>query len=624
MLSMYLISRENNRLNLGIRCLRYFCQKNGFSLLDIAYRHLPTQLSFTQLEDTGRGTIKPPSYQHAPMTPDFDQEAIDAMSYDGLPPLQAKISTSDIVIFTNLTSVFLKSNRRIEQMFSAANDEPGTVVVKDGQFTRQSNGSGLTTVGSPLGLADIDFEDSTKDGLVIDPFLSEIPNLVVGEETIIRAVDGLQFASPDMLSYLRLPYRGGVTIAVTPRESSGLLSGLSTGAAHTLEDGAIIHDVSVLHVMVSMSSPINRNTRRIRCEFRKVVEGELPLVVTVNSVDVMASLIQLKQEPEEISEKSIRMTFLGAPEAHLLATEIGNAGVGVILSRVRPFPNDWQSRRTYVMFITLFDERRLLKRCGLPGPPLSEDSALDVLLSHNVTMGIGLDIFGLGPQKSTAPNTRSDAAWLARNYHSPIALALVNLETLLGVDTRDREKPSSFVAVARPQNLPFTNMFAMPHAYHSSVFTYHVANTRLSKAQTSNHNHDCENVRHNDDHDKPPSEYMALLAADLRVHHHRQSWIVYRLERNAKLFLVLLLSVFITYLGVWPQTSALVQAHMVEFIKDNLALIRFAITGAARAVYIIMIWYIVAYCPEVVILELVIRRPLCMVEAYLNRLLAWI
>ncbi|KAK0458000.1 carbohydrate esterase family 9 protein [Desarmillaria tabescens] len=404
---------------------------------------------------------KPPSHQHAPKTPDFDQEAIDAVRYDGLPPLQAKISISDVVIFTNVTSVFMKSNRRIEQVFSAASGELSTIVIKDGKIVcrgielclevhsdssvRRVNlmgGSiapGLTTVGSPLGLADIDFEDSTKDGPVIDPFSSEIPNLAGGEEAIIRAVDGLQFASPDML----LAYRGGVTIAVTAPESSGFLSGLSaaftTGAAHKLEDGAVIQDVAALHVMVSMSSPISVSTQlgalrrllsgeihgELGVQFRKIVEGELPLVVTVYSADVMVSLIQLKQEAEERSGKFIRVTFLGAPEAHLVATEIGNAGVGVIFGHVWPFPNDWQSRRI------------------LPGLPLSEDSMLDVLLSHNVTVGIGLDILGLGPQRSTARNTRFDAAWAALeagtelSQSDALALASVNLETLLGVDNED-------------------------------------------------------------------------------------------------------------------------------------------------------------------------------------------
>ncbi|KAK0494473.1 carbohydrate esterase family 9 protein [Armillaria luteobubalina] len=403
---------------------------------------------------------KPPSHQHAPKTPGFDQEAIDAIKYDGLPPLQAKISTSDIVIFTNVTSVFVKSRRRIEQVFSAASDGAGIVVVKDGKFVcrgtepctevysesvRRVNlmgGSiapGLTGVGSPLGLVDIDYEDSTKDGLVIDPFLSEIPSLVGGGEAIIRAVDGLQFASPDML----LAYRGGVTNAVTAPESSGFLSGLSaaftTGAAHKLEKGVVIQDVAALHVTVSMSSPISISTQlgalrrllsgethgELGVQFKKVLEGKIPLVVTVYSADVMASLIQLKQEAEGISGVAIRMTFLAAPEAHLLAAEIGKAGVGVILGRVRPFPNRWQSRRI------------------LPGPPLSDDSALDVLLSHNVTVGVGLNVMGLGPQKSTARNTRFDAAWAAlearreMSQSDALALASANLEVLLGVDNED-------------------------------------------------------------------------------------------------------------------------------------------------------------------------------------------
>ncbi|SJK98897.1 uncharacterized protein ARMOST_02172 [Armillaria ostoyae] len=100
-------------------------------------------------------------------------------------------------------------------------------------------------------------------------------------------------------------------------------------------------------------------------------------------------------------------------------------------------------------------------------------------------------------------------------------------------------------------------------------------------------------------------------------------WMFYRLRSNLKLSLILVLSVFITYFGVWPQTLHLIQMHMREFIRDNLILIGLVVAGAARAVYMIMILYIVVRCPEVAVLDLVIRRPLCMVEAYLNGLLAW-
>ncbi|KAK0193045.1 hypothetical protein F5146DRAFT_529807 [Armillaria mellea] len=100
-------------------------------------------------------------------------------------------------------------------------------------------------------------------------------------------------------------------------------------------------------------------------------------------------------------------------------------------------------------------------------------------------------------------------------------------------------------------------------------------------------------------------------------------WMLYRLRNNLKVLLVLVLSVFITYFGAWPQTLNLIEMHMREFIRDNLVLIGMVVAGAARAVYAIMILYIVVRCPEVAVLDLVIRRPLCMVEAYLNGILAW-
>lgn len=52
--------------------------------------------------------------------------------------------------------------------------------------------------GSPLGLEEIQGEESTHDGAVIDPLSSIIPKLLVGNE-VISAVDGLQFGGRDTL-----------------------------------------------------------------------------------------------------------------------------------------------------------------------------------------------------------------------------------------------------------------------------------------------------------------------------------------------------------------------------------------------------------------------------------------
>ena len=39
------------------------------------------------------------------------------------------------------------------------------------------------------------------------------------------------------------------------------------------------------------------------------------------------------------------MTIVRATEAHLLAKELANAEIGVIVVPSRPFPYDWQTRR---------------------------------------------------------------------------------------------------------------------------------------------------------------------------------------------------------------------------------------------------------------------------------------
>jgi len=39
------------------------------------------------------------------------------------------------------------------------------------------------------------------------------------------------------------------------------------------------------------------------------------------------------------------MTIIGGEEAHLLAKELAEADIGVILVPVRPFPGSWESRR---------------------------------------------------------------------------------------------------------------------------------------------------------------------------------------------------------------------------------------------------------------------------------------
>ena len=82
------------------------------------------------------------------------------------------------------------------------------------------------------------------------------------------------------------------------------------------------------------------------------------MVVGVENADIMATLLELKEEAEKSHRRKIQLTFAGAQEAHLLAKEIGEAGVGVILTSIRPFPHTWESQRMYASFC--FAEHSLL------------------------------------------------------------------------------------------------------------------------------------------------------------------------------------------------------------------------------------------------------------------------
>lgn len=75
------------------------------------------------------------------------------------------------------------------------------------------------------------------------------------------------------------------------------------------------------------------------------LQGKAPLVITAHSADVIATLLSLKKEIESKTVRSIKLTIFGGSEAHLLAKELSDARVGVILNPVRSFPYDWEGRR---------------------------------------------------------------------------------------------------------------------------------------------------------------------------------------------------------------------------------------------------------------------------------------
>lgn len=173
--------------------------------------------------DTPHLLHKPASFQKLPNVPKFDKEREAALKYDGLPPLMPNPATARTVIFTNVSSVFLRDSQGVRESFSAlSEDRLGVAVVRDGalvcvgtcaqdineavdvQLIDLEGGAvspALTSVGTgtPLGLAEIDQEESTHDGVVPDALSGGLPALAGGSSTLIRAADGLVFGTRDAL-----------------------------------------------------------------------------------------------------------------------------------------------------------------------------------------------------------------------------------------------------------------------------------------------------------------------------------------------------------------------------------------------------------------------------------------
>lgn len=342
-------------------------------------------------------SIKPPFMQRCPDTPNFDKEATEAFEHEGLPPLIPK--SVQHAIFINVSGVYTRTTGDL-----SLEEHPEVVVARGGEIictgTRLTCSKtldevddevavidleggvivpGFTTYGSPLGLTEIRLEPSTNDGRVYNP-LAHDPPAIIGD-TLIRAIDGLQFEGRNML----LAYRGGVTAGVVA-PSGEFVQGVSTtfslGAHHLLGNATIESDVA-LHVAITMNGAQSVSTQIAALRhllfgtggdevLAGVRNGQSTLVVNVNSADIMATLLRLKAEYENHTSKTLRLTFAGASESHLLANEIASAGVSVIVTQPKPYPYTW-------------DERRIL-----PGPPLTADSLLPVLLAAGVNVGIGL------------------------------------------------------------------------------------------------------------------------------------------------------------------------------------------------------------------------------------------
>ncbi|KAG0708992.1 hypothetical protein DFH29DRAFT_821582 [Suillus ampliporus] len=384
-----------------------------------------------------------------PRPPNFDAETAATVAHEGLPPLEPRSVKG--ALFVNVSGLYMRGDG--SSGVARVSEQAGSVAVEDGRVVCIGQCSdfaegvadivdleggtispGLTSFGAPLGLVEIRLEPSTNDGRVHSPLDGNMPTILGGK--VIRAQDGLMFGGQNLL----LAYRGGVTTAITA-PSGAFLQGVSTafspGAAHAQVENASIVDEVAFHVAVSMSSKVGVSTQVAALRnillfgegpdevLESVRKGKTTLVVDVESADIMATLLWLKDEYEAHSGRELRLTFAGATEAHLLAHEIARAGVSVIVTQSKPFPWTWEQRRI------------------LAGPPITHESLVTALLKAGVNVAIGVN------DEYDARNTRFEVGWSlltsngAIDRTTALALCTTNLEKALGVQ---RDMPQDLVA----------------------------------------------------------------------------------------------------------------------------------------------------------------------------------
>ncbi|EIE86895.1 hypothetical protein G6F46_009188 [Rhizopus delemar] len=288
---------------------------------------------------------------------------------------------------------------------------------------------GIVSMGVPLGLSEIQQEESTQDGEakndVSDPDLYK---------KVVRAADGLKFNG----LHLQKAYKAGVTTAISqPLVGSDSLAGVSaafyTGVETTVLDQleALVKEESALHFVIQHSGPftvsqqiatirdlLTSNIKKDESEniFARAAKGSIPVVVQADDKDEIASILLIKQYILKEYEHDVKFVILGGSESHLVAGHLSRLDVPVVLMPARCYPTTWQSRFC------------------LSGPPLTPNTALDILLKNKVRVGLG----STDADNGDARNLIWEAGWnLAHNSdfapHEAVGLVTWNIADMFGL-----------------------------------------------------------------------------------------------------------------------------------------------------------------------------------------------
>ncbi|KAI9252557.1 hypothetical protein EDC94DRAFT_620964 [Helicostylum pulchrum] len=288
---------------------------------------------------------------------------------------------------------------------------------------------GIVSMGVPLGLSEIQAEETTQDGYA----KNDISDTDIHKK-IVRAVDGIKLNG----LHLQKAYKAGVTTSVSqPMVASDLLAGVSvafrTGVENTVLDtvDALVKEEAALNFVIqhSTSMTVSKQIASIRDllvdnikkdpshnVFAKAARGQIPVVVQVDDKDEIASILLIKQLISKEYNYRVNFVILGGAESHLVAEHLYRLDVPVVLMPARCFPTTWQSRFC------------------LTGPPITPSTVLDVLLKNQVRVGLG----STDVDNGDARNLIWEAGWnLAHNPNlsslDAVGLVTWNLAEIFGL-----------------------------------------------------------------------------------------------------------------------------------------------------------------------------------------------
>ncbi|GKT47977.1 uncharacterized protein ColSpa_08158 [Colletotrichum spaethianum] len=284
---------------------------------------------------------------------------------------------------------------------------------------------GLTALTASLGMVEIATEASTGDGNVDSKKDGNNP------ENLDFAKYGVQLEGK-AFSRARI---GGITRAITPPLSeegtfvNGVSVGILTRTDRTLLDGGVFRPEVALHVTIDEKAKVSVGTvstavkklRKILVDgkgihnettFGEVASGKLPLIINANSHWDIQQIINIKKDFPDVN-----IVIQGGSEAPLVALELAESQIPVLLTETRPAPTSFRHRDAVV------------------GPPLTP-SVARILSEAGVYFAVAI-VTDIMPADYRIHDLALEAAWAAKyaNLGDKEAVRLVstNVEDILGL-----------------------------------------------------------------------------------------------------------------------------------------------------------------------------------------------